>query len=297
MFQGFKCEADGKRVAPAACLSCARAGAKGGCAMTGPVVKGIIDARRPDDFEVTVTTLLSCPRKYFLKQQADYVEKPSSLWWAYRGQLMHGIAEAYAAENENVLAESRYYLVAETPDGEELAISGQIDLVDVARKHLLDYKTTKSVPTRMVCPQTGEQVRRARWPFPTFKCKSCGQSHATDEICHPGEPYSSHVQQVSLYRILLEENGIDIDTAEIVYQDMSRQVRVPVALMPRDAAWAMLESRLALFHTGKLPAPIDPASREAWQCDYCPVRQACQTQQENEGQPKSVDTLLAELGF
>lgn len=69
------------------CLACARDGAPG-CPMTAPVVKGILDGLRPDDFGLTVTTLLACSRKEQLKQGWPYHLRPSESWWAYRGQLL-----------------------------------------------------------------------------------------------------------------------------------------------------------------------------------------------------------------
>jgi len=69
------------------CLACARDGAPG-CPMTAPVVKGILDGLRPDDFGLTVTTLLACSRKEQLKQGWPYHLRPSESWCAYRGQLL-----------------------------------------------------------------------------------------------------------------------------------------------------------------------------------------------------------------
>lgn len=97
-FKAFICEVSGDFVAPNACLACARTGALPGCQMTDPVIRGILDNMRPDEPEalvaagygvLTITTLLSCPRKWRLKIECDYAEKPSSLWWAFRGQLVH----------------------------------------------------------------------------------------------------------------------------------------------------------------------------------------------------------------
>lgn len=67
-FEGFICEVSGEVVFPLHCLECARGGAPG-CPMTAPVVKGILDGLRPDDFGLTVTSLLACARKERLKQE------------------------------------------------------------------------------------------------------------------------------------------------------------------------------------------------------------------------------------
>jgi CRISPR/Cas system-associated exonuclease Cas4 (RecB family) len=83
------------------------------------------------------------------------------------------------------------------------------------------------------------------------------------------------VQQVSLYRLVLAEHGVTVDTAEIVYMDMREQLRIPVELLPLDEAWKLIEQRLALFTTNSLPDILhDP--EEFWECDFCPVRGVCE---------------------
>ena len=72
-FEGFICEHTGKKVDVGVCLACTRAGAPG-CPMTAPVIKGIIDGILPDDFGLTVTSLLGCPRKERLKQEWPYLK-------------------------------------------------------------------------------------------------------------------------------------------------------------------------------------------------------------------------------
>jgi hypothetical protein len=86
--------------------------------------------------------------------------------------------------------------------------------------------------------------------------------------------YPHHVAQVGLYRWLLHECGIEVNTAEIIYMDMERQLRLPVELLPPHEAQSLLEARLALFLAPDMPAIL---GREAiWECDYCPVRAACE---------------------
>ena len=59
---GFICEVTAEPVSPAECLACARGGAPG-CNMTELVIKGILYILHPDDFGLTVKTLLGCSRK------------------------------------------------------------------------------------------------------------------------------------------------------------------------------------------------------------------------------------------
>jgi hypothetical protein len=281
-FTHFICESTGESVAAPECLACARKGALPGCQMTAPVVRGILNGIRPPDFGVTVTTLLGCTRKARLKDLYDYGEKPSALWWAYRGQLMHGIAAGLAADDPHVLAETRLSWLIEMPDGREVEISGQPDLVYTDTAHLMDYKTTKAVPQAWriyTCPNTGAVIREGQWAPPRnfmLDCPHCGEKHPAKprERLTPPRPYESHALQVSFYATLLRENGIPVKTAEIVYQDMSEQLRIPIDLLPTEEVYRLAVAALTELLGEELPAPLPD---DAWECDYCPVRAICKS--------------------
>jgi hypothetical protein len=286
-FTGFRCEAthpESATVSAEHCLACARGGALPGCALTAPVVKGILGGLRDDGFGLTVTTLLDCPRKHRLRQSEPYTLKPSEAWWAYRGQLLHNVAAEYARDDPQAIAERRFSLL-----WNGVTISGQPDLVYVDRQHLVDFKTTKAVPRPVrvwLCPTTQREIgrsafaRRGRKP----KCPECGEAHLAPDLqaVRPPRPYLRHVQQVSLYRLILWENGLEIHTAEIVYQDMRRQLRLPVELLSLAATQALLDARLALHQQPDLP-PVLTAPKDLWECDYCPVRAACEAQAKRQG--------------
>jgi hypothetical protein len=281
-FQTFICEISGEPTLPQDCLACARKGALPGCPMTAPVVKGILANMRPDDFGVTITTLLGCPRKFQLKQEWDYSLRPSELWWTYRGQLMHDVSARYAQGDPDAVVEQRYSVMVDAPQGLNI-ISGQPDLVYLDRRHILDFKTIKAVPGPWrvyTCPETGIVLREGpyAWRPKMIYCPHCFEGeHVARQIVQEGPPRAkkAHVQQVSLYRLVLAEHGIQVDTAEIVYMDMREQLRIPVELLSLDDAWQLIEQRLALFTTESLPDVLrDPD--EVWECDYCPVRGVCE---------------------
>jgi hypothetical protein len=240
------------------------------------VITGILNNLRPGH-ALTVTVLLGCARKARLMQTEDYQLKPAEAWWAYRGQLMHGISAAYAQGDPHAIAEQRFNILLNSVE-----VSGQPDLVLVDRRHLVDYKTTKIVPgpwrtwtcpTLNVIAREGQYAYRVKW----LDCPACGNRHeaAAIESVSPPRAYASHVQQLSLYRLLLWENGLEVDTAEIIYQDMRQQLRVPVELLALDEARALLEARLAEHTQPGLPDVLhDP--HDLWQCDFCPVRAACE---------------------
>lgn len=280
-FVGFHCEAqqpEPPTVAADQCLACARRGARPGCDLTAPVVTGLVRGLRGPGFGLTITTLLGCARKHRLQETEPYLLKPSELWWAYRGQLMHTVAAAYARDDPGALAERRFSLVVAGA-----VISGQPDLVLVDRRHLIDFKTTANVPGPWrvwTCPTTGRLLREGAFALRQthLPCPHCAEGRHPAKAClteHPPRPYARHEQQVSLYRLLLWENGLEVDTAEIVYQDMRRQRRLPATLLPLADAHSLLTERVRQHQSPTLP-PILTAPEDLWECDYCPVRAACE---------------------
>jgi hypothetical protein len=278
---GFECEADApvKTVVSASeCQACARRGALPGCSLTAPVVRGMVNGLRPETFGLTVTTLLGCPRRRRLQQTEPYTLRPSELWWAYRGQLMHGVAAEYAGDDPHGIAERRFSMLVG-----EVEVSGQPDLVLIDRRHLVDYKTTRTVPRPQrtwSCPHSRRVIRTGAfaWRRKWMPCPHCSQQQhlARDiETSGPPRPYPRHVQQLSLYRLILWENGIEVETAELVYMDMQQQLRLPVELCSLVEARAQLEARLALHRQVSLPTVLTNPG-DLWECDYCPVRAACE---------------------
>jgi hypothetical protein len=224
-FQGFYCEAPGETgkdtVEPLECLACARAGAKGGCHMTAPIIRGILEGMRSDDFGPTVTSLLYCPRKAWLRKLCRYWVKPSEAWWSYRGQLLHGVAAAYADDDPHAFAQTRFSMLLKWGD-QTLEITGQPDLYYADTHHLVDYKTTRSVPGRWktwTCPETGEVIRQSSyaWQRKYMACPFCsdGAQHEAKAILTESapRPYDHHVMQVASYALILAENGYPVDTA------------------------------------------------------------------------------------
>ena len=281
-FAGFICEITAEPVAPPECLACARSGPLPGCPMSAPVLKGILDGLRPDNFGLTVTTLLGCARKFRLKQDFEYVCRPRELWWAYRGQLLHGVAASYAAGDPHAIAERRFSMVLEA-GGRFVEITGQPDLVYTDRQMVIDFKTTKAVPgpwRTYTCPESAAVIREGpfAWRNKYLPCPHCPDGeHVAREVLHEGlpRPYRTHVQQVAAYRLLLAENDVPIDCGKIIYQDMAQQLPIDVDLLPVAKTLALLQERLALFTSPDLP-PVLSDPEQLWECDYCAVRGACE---------------------
>lgn len=195
---------------------------------------------------------------------------------------MHGVAAQYAEETDQVLAEQRLSIVVETLTGALVEVSGQPDLVLLDRKHLIDFKTTKSVPTgwrAYVCPETDQVISEGPYALRRrfIECPHCtlGQHDAKAiEVLSAPRAKVQHVLQVSLYRLLLHRHGLTVETAEITYQDMDTQVRVPVDLLPLDDAERYLRERVTLAIQSDLPSVLT-APDEVWECGYCAVSAVC----------------------
>lgn len=323
-FAGFFCELSGAAISPAECLACARSGAPG-CEVGSPaIIAGIIRNQRKPDFALatasdkrqdlhldhgfSVTELLSCPRKIRLLAEHDWWEKPSQLYYAYRGNLMHAEAERYLTEDALAAGETRLFWFMRF-DGQVIGLSGQPDLLlyDPAAGgwKILDYKTIKEIPNRTLryyCPNSHELIHETPYRLrgKSVNCERCNNRHPLEEVRVeelPPQPRGSHALQLQFYVLLMEKNldsiakainqrisatdhaapipsDAPILGAELVYLDMSGQKRIPVELLPRSERLELLKQRLALHIQAELPGILTTPS-ELWQCDYCPIRKVC----------------------
>ena len=103
--------------------------------------------------DLSITELMECPRALWLKKKKDFYVKPSSAYWAFRGQMAHSIMEAGALPDD--LVEKRLYA---TLGG--YRVSGQYDLIRPPK--IIDYKTCKKVPGD-VNPNHRIQLSCYRW--------------------------------------------------------------------------------------------------------------------------------------
>lgn len=292
MFKGFICHITGAAISPDACLQCSLAGgcadAKGQwCPFTPPIVRGLIESNQPRNLlAYSATELSGCTRKVRLQEQVDFFLKPSEAYWAFRGRLVHSILE-YAHQDTGVMREQRFY--AEI--GEHL-FTGQVDLFYPDRRHLVDYKTTKEVPRwgkMYICPQCETTLRESKWGFKKgtkVTCGACGAVHQADALqpmLVPPAPYDGHVRQLNLYAWLLRQHGYTVETAEVVYIDMSQPLRLGVPLWPEEQTLAYLQERFAALEEvgpDALPEGVWGDEDEKWQCNYCPVAAECQRRRE-----------------
>jgi hypothetical protein len=238
----------------------------------------------------------------------DWWEKPTQLYYAYRGTLMHAEAEKYLATDPLAAGETRLFWFLRF-DGKAIGLSGQPDLLlydpVLGGWKIVDYKTIKEIPNRTYrynCPISGEVISETPYRVrgKSLSCAWCNERHPLEDLRVeelPPQPRGSHALQVQFYALLVEKNlayiaeavnrqlsaadnplcvpaDAPIMAAELVYLDMSGQKRIPVDLLPRPERLELLKTRLALHIGPELPDILtNPA--DLWQCDYCPVRQIC----------------------
>ncbi len=349
-FNGFICEVSGERVSAAECLECAFRGAPG-CNIGSPaIISGIVDGMRPVGFAFqeaseerpdlefdqafTATELLGCQRKRELQGMYPWWDKPSSLYWAYRGNLMHKQAEAYAQKNPYALAEGRLFWSLRY-QGTVVGLSGAPDLLIFSPAQrgwvIVDYKTIKTIRRwmyRHTCKATGQVI--TDMPFRVngkgLECPWCGTHHDKEDLdIHRVEfqARGTHQEQIQLYTLLVEKNapqlaaavnrrlaeaGISdrvpeaapVVEAELVYMDMAQTLRRPVEIWPRADRIAFLKEKLRSALAPGLP-PVLSDPRQTWQCRYCPVADICERLADDDAPDETPAQkearIMTELGF
>lgn len=199
--------------------------------------------------EITVTTLLHCARKVHLERQHDFYADPRRNFPAYRGTVIHALMEQSAAPE--AVVEKRY-----AREFEGTLISGGVDWY------------------RLMTAKNGRTLLR--------DYKSC------DELPKYNTPYTSHRQQVNIYRWLLDLDPEQTDI-EIVYISMEGVKIIPLSaggetrtgrkkpnhIWDDDQVEDFLRERIALLDRDLLPYKQVP-EEDLWMCDkYCEVKALC----------------------
>jgi hypothetical protein len=140
--------------------------------------------------------------------------------------------------------EVRYHATVSV-DGLDVAISGQPDWYDTQAKELDDYKYTA---------------------YP------------------PREPRPEHEAQLNVYAWLLENNGLDVDTARVIYlhpknrQTGKRQTTYDVSLWSPEAVERYITAKLlphvTYLRDGNL-VRLGLPPEDAWKAQFCPFRHSC----------------------
>lgn len=200
--------------------------------------------------EITITTLLHCARKVQLDREAEYFADPRKNYPAFRGTVIHAIVQNEATPD--AIVEQRY-----ARDFEGTRISGGLDW------------------HRLMKAKNGKTLIR------DYK--------SVNELPKFYSAYTSHQQQLNLYRWLLDLDPEETEL-EIVYISMDGVKIIPLSaggttrtgrkkaqqVWDDDKAEEFIRERLALLQRdGILPYRLVP-EEDLWMCaDYCEVRDLC----------------------
>jgi hypothetical protein len=257
------------------------------------------------DLGISVTELLGCQRKRALEAQVDWYETWTSLYYSFRGSLFHTTSEYYAGQDKLAIAERRLFWFF-SYQGKSIGLSGQPDLLLYRETgwHLIDYKTVREVPNRTyryLCPASGLVIYDTPFKVRGKKvhCPHCRADHPIESVTVQEllpQPRGKHIEQAQLYRLLVDQNRAELANAvnarfeepvvpsdagltsgELSYMDMSGAKRIPLPLWDESAVANLLARQLDIALQEGLPEILqDPA--QLWECDYCPVRSACEQQ-------------------
>ncbi|MCF6278378.1 MAG: hypothetical protein L3J16_06490, partial [Anaerolineales bacterium] len=221
--RAFECEVTAEEVSPAECLDCASRGAPG-CTMFPAYIRQIIKDARPHDFSqrlakahgadfgISVTELIYCPRKFRLKMQHGWTEKPSGFYARFQGTAVHAALEEFDGAGiveERLIATFDYR-------GKMILFSGKPDLVTWSDAGWLitDYKRTGWLPRTSysyACPICDEIIldgitdRRGL----EFYCPACDTTFRRRQVlqfANLPEAKPAHVMQINLLALLLKKN-------------------------------------------------------------------------------------------
>jgi hypothetical protein len=184
--------------------------------------------------DFSVTQLLAPPKLVQLRERHDneLTEDASMRMPSLVGQICHGLFERAAREQAlpGVLPEERFFITRALPLGRVVCVSGQMDHVLVSSEsELTDYKF----------PGIGSLHMKLKFGMEEW------------------------VQQVNLYRLILEENGIAVRDARVIATGLgwmfsqaerdpsypqTQTISIPIELWPLEETEAFLMERLRV-HT------------------------------------------------
>jgi hypothetical protein len=129
---------------------------------------------------MSVTTLLGCARKAYLKHTKPYYANPRFIYSAFKGTMTHAILEGTNAlwAPGTIIAEKRYHRLVPSTD---VQLSGKIDKYNVKAQCLEDYKTIDD-----------DKVADLAKTLP-----------------------EDYIWQTNIYRWILEGNGIPVQSIKI----------------------------------------------------------------------------------
>jgi len=209
------------------------------------MIDGYVPTER-DRPSLSVTDLTAiCHRQNYIKKNYDYWEKPSGLYFLWRGDLVHTLLQR--VENPNWIKEKKFTIEWEVKlHGEivEVYIVMKPDVIDTSTLEIRDYKTTGSV----------------------FRAT---KNHSI-----------SHKKQLGVYRWGVKKHyDILCKNYSDSYFDMKQPMLYQVPLMPFDEVEKFIQQQGEIILDFRLNDKIPNVLKQFptyWMCrDYCVVNSIC----------------------
>jgi len=239
MLVGIKCPYREIEVPKDDCYNCAMTN-DNPCPYTAPIIKSILENENSRDY-ISVTTLLSCPRKYILSQKSDYYDTLDNMFYKWRGTVYHGVVDS-CQDSSVAMSEERFEVVI---DG--IKLTGKPDELIVDKGILRDYKTTKKLPKYDV-------------PY----------------VNHTAQ---LNIYKYILEQNLRKDNpNFKIIRMEIIYLDMEGIKKTRAPIWTEEKVVNFIIPRLQLLDSSIknniIPEKVDV--KDMWQCGYCSINEQCE---------------------
>jgi hypothetical protein len=209
-----------------------------------PIAYSIIKAESENFHKgnvITATSIIGCIRNTYLTRTIEYYDRFANLWYSFRGGAIHSSLEVLKGDIRWLIEKRFEGKIAGIP------ISGQIDAYDRVNSHLYDYKSSMDKNVEYI--------------------KNNGAK-------------KEHSLQVSIYRQLMRQDGIEIMGASVVYLSMQEIYPCTDIIIYGDDTVNKYVDKYGgilynAFNNGKCPPAPDP--KPTYLCvGYCPVYDICE---------------------
>lgn len=266
---GIKCPVDGARISDATCLACysgsPRAASGQRCDFVYEQLRAMMDDGGREDAAISATMLGGiCERQTWLKGRHDWYLNPNHGYHAFRGTFAHLVLEQYP--ESGAIYEQRFRVII---NGQE--VTGKIDKVHLARKHVVDGKSKaedKEAPTRADADYV-KQLNVYKYLLwhgsPIYPILVDGVDQALERPFWPGEPAR-----------------IEVERLELCYWTFGWSRIIPVPILPEAEILRYIESGAYAQSQAvapPIPQGLDPVGKRGQPSTFCqiwcPVREAC----------------------
>jgi hypothetical protein len=241
-----------------------------------PLLAGMVEQMRDRGSYISVTSLLHCTRAEYLKRVEPYYISVEDAYPMFRGTLFHAMLEKSA--HESAITEQKTLRIYKGVE-----IGGTYDsMVVLPVKHKMGCDYLRNGATSPCNCPAAESKRFVLQDWKTTK-----------SLPKYDSPYSTHIQQINLYRWLNNLKPEEV-IMEVWYFSMEGFKRCRLkdgtgpargGRAPTNQHWSdqeiesFLDQRLMSLKASMMldiPMPYDTVPEDwKWECAYCPVRDKC----------------------